>query len=334
MGIKDLNKFINLNVPNAIQNWDLSKFKGKKVAIDTSIFLYKYLYKNQYYIEGFFQQIYRLINNGIIPIYVFDGTPPVEKNYVLKSRKQKRKNLDNKKNMLKLKYLDKINNSDIELNSILSEIKKIDKKNIKVTSDHIHKLKQLFDLMGIKYVHPNCEADTYCSALYQNNVVDMCMSDDMDLLTGGCNKLIRNFNISSNIVTFYNLDIILKELNINKDQWLDFCILCGCDYTKKIRGINYNNAYDLIKKYGSIEQIISNIENILDNPNIQDFDYISSRRIFNNYNFITIKLSKYQITIGYLWGNQFDQILSLLKKSTKLSEKQLQVRLKRIYKIK
>ena len=36
-----------------------------------------------------------------------------------------------------------------------------------------------------------------------------------------------------------------------------FLYSCGCDYTKKIRGINYNNAYQLITKYGSIEEIIS-----------------------------------------------------------------------------
>ena len=86
--------------------------------------------------------------------------------------------------------------------------------------------------MGIKYIHPKCEADTYCS-IVSKNVVDLCVSDDMDLLTGGCNKLIRNFNISSNNVTYYDLDVILKELNLTEEQWLDFCIRVDVIIQKK-----------------------------------------------------------------------------------------------------
>ena len=26
-------------------------------------------------------------------------------------------------------------------------------------------------------------------------------------------------------------------LDINYDLWVDFCILCGCDYSKRIRGM-------------------------------------------------------------------------------------------------
>ena len=337
MGIKDLNKFINTHVPEAVTQIDLSKLKGSKIAVDTSIYLYKYLYKNDCFIEGFFQQIYRLALNGITPIYIFDGAPPKEKNAVLKNRKQKRNNLELKKTDLNTKYLEKIRENDRKsAEQILNQIKKIEKKNIKITSEHITELKKFFDLLGIKYIHPNCEADTFCNTLYFNKVVDYCMSDDMDLFASGCKKLIRNFNISYNSVSLYNLDIIFNKLNLNSDKWLDICILCGCDYTAKLRGINYSNSYELISKYNNIENIIKNIKDIDINGdiNISKFNYKSARNIFNEYKHLEIKVKKYQIIISSLWGNQKDEILKYLRSRTKLNCKQLSLRINKIYKLK
>ena len=104
MGIKDLNKFLKERAPNAIKQLmfsDLSKLLNKekkelKVAIDTSIYFYKFLYKNPRFIEGFFQQIARLRSNNITPIYVFDGKPPCEKKDVLNDRKEKKIEYKNK----------------------------------------------------------------------------------------------------------------------------------------------------------------------------------------------------------------------------------------------
>lgn len=43
---------------------------------------------------------------------------------------------------------------------------------------------------------------------------------------------------------------------MSMDQFIDLCILCGCDYTGKIINIGPMKAYDYIRKYGTIEKII------------------------------------------------------------------------------
>ena len=90
MGIKDLNPFLKAVSPELITDVMLSKYSGKKIAIDTSIYLYKFLYKNDRYIESFFKQINRLMTNNITPIYIFDGKPPAEKMQEIKSRQDKK----------------------------------------------------------------------------------------------------------------------------------------------------------------------------------------------------------------------------------------------------
>ncbi|KAE8702690.1 Flap endonuclease 1 [Hibiscus syriacus] len=43
------------------------------------------------------------------------------------------------------------------------------------------------------------------------------------------------------------------------DQFIDLCILSGCDYCETIRGIGGKTALKLIHKHGSIEHILQNI---------------------------------------------------------------------------
>ena len=90
MGIKDLNTFLKVNACDCIQERHFFELKGKRVAIDVSIYFYKFLYKNPRYLESFFLQIAKLLQYGVTPIYVFDGAPPKEKQAEIQSRVDKK----------------------------------------------------------------------------------------------------------------------------------------------------------------------------------------------------------------------------------------------------
>ena len=62
MGIKDLNKFITRFTPKAITRKNISTFNGLTLAVDVSIFLYKYKYSNKL-IHSFLQQYYHYKKN-------------------------------------------------------------------------------------------------------------------------------------------------------------------------------------------------------------------------------------------------------------------------------
>ena len=87
MGIKNLNTFLQKNANAGIKQQDISSLEGKTLAIDTSIFLYKFMYAGRF-IDNFLSQviIYGVFN--IKPIYVFDGAPPKEKQEILNQRKE------------------------------------------------------------------------------------------------------------------------------------------------------------------------------------------------------------------------------------------------------
>lgn len=64
-------------------------------------------------------------------------------------------------------------------------------------------------------------------------------------------------------------------------QFIDFCILLGCDYCESIRGVGPKRALELIAQYKSIEKIIENI----DKKKYQipeDWNYVKARELFLN----------------------------------------------------
>jgi len=325
MGIKDLNIFLRKYVPNAINERELFFFKEKTVAIDTSIFMYKFLYRNDNFLEGFFQQIYKLRINGITPIYVFDGKPTIYKNDVVRQRRNRKEVNQKKKQILLEQYYD-ILGTDNELASKLwNDINRLKKKIINITPTHIEKLKEMLDLLRVHYIHPDGEADSFCSELCKDGVVDMCLSDDMDLLASGSKVLLRN--LSNNTVLEYDLNIILDKLKISYDQWVDLCILFGCDYTTRIIGINSKNAFKYLKLYGSIEGIINNIKII--NPKFHvphTFNYKISRKLFKQCDYYDKNLIS-NFNKSLLWNTNIGIIKNFVKKNTLLTNKQINNRL-------
>ena len=193
MGIKELGSFLQQNCPDAIYNVKLSDKKGCVCAIDVSLFMYKFKYsKGEDFLEKFIEQINRLKVNNITPIYVFDGLPPKEKTDTITERKDKKNEYKEQIKILK----EQQTNVDNETSSktIEQEIEKINKKLIYVTKDNINQLKYMLDLLNIKYIHKDCEADLINSKLSSEGYVDMVISEDMDHLTNGTKYLIRDFN--------------------------------------------------------------------------------------------------------------------------------------------
>ena len=67
-------------------------------------------------------------------------------------------------------------------------------------------------------------------------------------------------------------------MNVSYEQFIDICILCGCDYSPKITGIGPINAYKLIKKYSKIETILENLS--AKNKVPKNFNYQKARDLF------------------------------------------------------
>lgn len=313
MGIKNLNSMIKKYCKNTVQTINLNELYGKIISIDVSIFLYKYQYNGANYLLLFLRQIVKLLQSGIIPFYVFDGKPPKEKNKLLQGRSEKKEKQYTKVEILKAmknnveidvnKFVNKrINKEDVDkiykkilksqdYEDIDNKIRNEKKKIIRVKREHIIDLKELLNIMGIPYLQANNEAEIVCAQLSRNKISYGCISEDSDYLTNSGDCLLRNFNFNNNTIIKYSYITLLKELGLSKAQFVDFCILCGCDYTGKITGIGPVRAIQLIKQYKNIEKIIEIVKSGNTKYKIQDnFNYESARKIFEGNIYTVMEL--------------------------------------------
>ena len=100
MGIRYLNNYLRSKCHNSIHVLNMSEISGKKIAVDISIYLYKYeademLLENMYLMLSIFR------NYNVIPIFIFDGKPPTEKKELLNKRKEYKKEAQQEYNELK-----------------------------------------------------------------------------------------------------------------------------------------------------------------------------------------------------------------------------------------
>jgi len=130
----------------------------------------------------------------------------------------------------------------------------------------LNECRELLDMMGIPYINAPEEADSQCAYLAKEGLVDAVYSDDMDILTFGSPIIIKNLISLKNKPIELNLNSILEKLNLSYDEFIDFCILLGCDYSNGISNINYNIIYEYYLRNRNIESTLKNLKE--DNFNV------------------------------------------------------------------
>ena len=83
---------------------------------------------------------------------------------------------------------------------------------------------------------------------------------------------------------------------MTQKEFIDLCILCGCDYTHSIGGMGPVTSYKLLKEHGTIEEVIDKIKESNEDPNKkkkytipEKFQYKESRELFINPDVISDK---------------------------------------------
>ena len=240
MGIRQLNTFLKQMCKSALREISFKELSNKKIAIDISIYLYKFLQEgslidNLYLLIGLFRKY------NIVPVFVFDGKPPEEKYDILEKRRQDKKNARNyylelEKKLLLLKKHPSLKNQD-EIFILQKKMQEEYKKSIKVTFKNIQEAKQLITAYGACYLEADGEADVLCAQLVKSKLVYGCLSEDMDMFAYGCNRVYRDINIYNESMMFYDYVKILKLLKLSSKEFREICVYSGTDYSKEATSI-------------------------------------------------------------------------------------------------
>ena len=72
----------------------------------------------------------------------------------------------------------------------------------------------------------------------------------MDALTFGTSVLLRHLTFSEARkmpIKEFHLPQVLEGFEMDQEQFVDLCILLGCDYVDKIRGIGPKKSIELVR---------------------------------------------------------------------------------------
>lgn len=138
-------------------------------------------------------------------------------------------------------------------------------------------------------------------------------SEDMDSLTFGTDFLLRGFNSKKEPIIQIELALVLEGFGMTQEQFVDLCIMCGCDYTTNIPGIGPIKAFKLVQEETKIENVIKKIESQNDDPKKKSkyivpdtFYYKEARELFHNPSAIT---DKKLIEKELKWNKPEDELL-------------------------
>lgn len=319
MGIKNFNKIIQKYAPTAVETKNIKEYKNLILTVDVSQIIYKsviairgtgkdlstgdaHMSTNKVgcilenrmssHIIGLINKSLCFLRHKCLPIYVFDKKAHHMKSDTLKHRRQ-------------IKETAKENITDIT--NIQEDEIKYFKRSFGINDKITQESQEVLDLLGIKYLVANDEADHLCA--YLTNISYGVVSDDTDILTHGATILLKNFSFNpKEKIQEINLDKLLKKLKLSRDEFIDLCILLGTDYNSNPPGIGPISAYNLITKHRNLETIEETMK--------LDFDYKKIRQIFKEeYTQIYTKEE------FYMTKPKYNKLRILLKEKYNFSEK-------------
>lgn len=277
MGIKNFNKFIKINCPEAIQYINKEDLYNKKIGIDGNFWLYQIMgsmksndiriYNNNNiditHLYGLYVRILSILKLGIKPLFVFDGKAPELKYNTINQR-------------IKEKF---VSRKKIEDNSFINEKqkRKLIQNSFFINKKEIEDCKILLEKMNIPYIQSLEEADSQLAYLCKKNYIDYIISNDTDILIFGSKNILPFFKSSNKEYKIINKEIIKKKFNLEEEEIIKLGILLGNDYCI-LENFSEEQKNIFSKKY------IKNLKKEIENINFEKFE-----KIINYYKFPIVK---------------------------------------------
>jgi flap endonuclease-1 len=254
----------------------LENLSGKSIAIDAYNALYQFLAiirqpdgtplkdstgKVTSHLSGLLYRTSNLVELGIKPIYVFDGTPPVLKTEEIQRRRQV-------KVEAAVHYEKAVAKGDMVKARMFAQAATSMKDYMKDDAQ------RLLDLMGLPWIQAPSEGEAQAAHMTRRGDSDYCASQDYDSLLFGAPMLLRNVTVSGRrklpsknvyidiVPELFVLDRVLKECGITYEQLIDVGILIGTDFNPDgIKGLGPKTALKLIREHGTLENALPHIKN-------------------------------------------------------------------------
>jgi flap endonuclease-1 len=247
----------------------LESLSGKILAVDAFNVIYQFLssirqedgtplmdFKGRItaHLSGLFYRTSKLVQNGIKPVFVFDGPPSEFKEKTKQMRAEVKRKAEEKWRAA----LDEGRMKDAKMYASATS---------RLTGEMIEESKVLLTGMGIPFVQALSEGEAQASVMVQKGIAYATASQDYDALLFGSPVMLRNLNISGRrkvprqdrYVMVEPEEIALREtlesLGINRDKLIWVGLLVGTDFNEGVPRVGPKTALKIVKEVPTFSEL-------------------------------------------------------------------------------
>ena len=248
---------------------ELAELNGRAAAIDAFNVLYQFLTiirgpdgtplkdfdgNVTSHLSGLFYRTIELIDNGIKPVYVFDGIPSMLKQKTIEARMNRREEAYRAWQQAK-------EAGEIE------DARKYAQQSTRINKYIIESAKELLGYMGVAHINAPSEGEAQACEMCKKGLVYTAASQDYDTLLFATPRVVRNLTLSGrrklprkNVYVniepeMVDLQETLKSVGLSQKQLIWAGILLGTDFNDGIRGVGPVTAVKIAKAAKSLQDV-------------------------------------------------------------------------------
>ena len=254
-------KFRDIVFPESIK---FEQLESKIVALDAANVIYQFLSsirqvdgtplmdQNGNITSHFSGILYRtssLIEKGIKPVYIFDGTSDILK----KGTQDKRREVKEESQKKWEEALEEGRTEDARKYAVRSS---------RMSRKIVEGSKKLLELMGVPYIEAKGEGEAQASYMVEKGDAWCVGSQDYDCILFGATRMVRNLTITGGKANLELIDLkkVLEKLEISREQLVDVAILVGTDFNLGVKGIGAKTGLKLIKEHDNIFNVMEKMD--------------------------------------------------------------------------
>jgi flap endonuclease-1 len=247
----------------------LESLSGRVIAIDAFNVLYQFLAsirqedgtplmdfkgRTTAHLSGLFYRTSKLIQNGIRPVYVFDGMPSALKEKTREARTEVKRKAEEK-------WKQALSEERFE------DAKKYAAATSRLTGGMVEESKTLLSGMGIPWIQAPGEGEAQAAMMVQKGQAYAVGSQDFDALLFGAPVLVRNLSITGRrkvprqdrYVMVEPEEIVLRDtlnsLQMTREKLVWIGILLGTDFNEGVPRVGPKTALKIMKEVDSLDAL-------------------------------------------------------------------------------
>jgi flap endonuclease-1 len=259
-------------VPRAARK--LEDLQGKIVAVDAYNALYQFLSSIRQpdgtplkdrrggvtsHLSGLLYRTASLAEAGIRPVYVFDGKPPELKRATIEERKERKVKAE-------AELAEAIEAGDTERAYTKAQ------QTSYLSPEMVGEAKRLLDALGVPWIQAPGEGEAQAAHMAAKGDAWAASSQDYDAILFGAPRLVRNMAVTGKRKLpgksiwvdvepeLIELDAVLEELKLTREQLVAVGILVGTDFDPGVKGVGPKRAVKIVRDKGTLVDALASLE--------------------------------------------------------------------------